>query len=66
MSTKTPSRSDISGLTLLGILFVGLKLTNYIDWSWWWVTAPFWAPLALVLAVWAVVLLLAAIISLLK
>ena len=38
-----------SGLltTLLTVLFVGLKLTNYIDWSWWWVLAPLWVPLAL-------------------
>lgn len=27
---------------ILGIVFIVLKLTNYIDWSWWWVTAPFW------------------------
>ena len=32
---------------LLGIVFVTLKLLGYITWSWWWVTAPFWAPLAL-------------------
>jgi len=31
---------------LLGVLFVGLKLANVIDWSWWWVTAPFWAGFA--------------------
>jgi hypothetical protein len=35
------------GFTLLGILFIGLKLTGYIDWSWLWVLAPFWAPFAL-------------------
>lgn len=29
---------------LLGVAFVGLKLTNVIDWSWWWVTLPFWGP----------------------
>ena len=29
-------------LPLLGVLFVGLKLTNYITWSWLWVLAPFW------------------------
>jgi hypothetical protein len=34
---------------MLGILFVGLKLTNFIDWSWWWVTAPFWMPAAVLL-----------------
>ena len=36
---------------LLGVLFVGLKLTHVIDWSWWWVTAPFWGMFALVLVV---------------
>jgi hypothetical protein len=28
---------------LLGIVFVTLKLTEYINWSWWLVTLPFWA-----------------------
>lgn len=32
---------------LLGVLFVGLKLTGHIDWNWLWVTAPFWGPIAL-------------------
>lgn len=32
---------------VLGIVFVTLKLTHYIDWSWWWVTAPFWGPMAI-------------------
>lgn len=36
------------GLTLL---FVGLKLTHVIDWSWWWVTAPLWISAAFGLAV---------------
>jgi hypothetical protein len=27
---------------LLTILFIGLKLTGYIDWSWWWVLSPIW------------------------
>lgn len=35
--------------TLLGIVFVVLKLTNTIAWSWWWVTFPFWGPMLLVL-----------------
>lgn len=40
-----------SGIGLGGIVFVVflvLKLTNYIDWSWWWVTSPLWIPIALV------------------
>ncbi len=32
-------------LGLLTVLFVGLKLTNFIAWSWWWVLAPTWVPL---------------------
>lgn len=48
------SSSLITGL--LGIAFVVLKLCHIIDWSWWWVTAPFWGPLALVLAICAVYL----------
>ena len=27
---------------LLAVLFVGLKLTNVISWSWWWVLSPLW------------------------
>lgn len=31
--------------TVLFIVFLVLKLTGNIDWSWWWVTAPLWIPL---------------------
>ena len=41
----------IGVLGLLGVLFVGLKLTHYIDWSWWWVTLPFWGMFAVFAAV---------------
>jgi hypothetical protein len=34
-------------LELLGVVFVTLKLTGVIDWSWWYVTLPFWGDLAL-------------------
>jgi hypothetical protein len=27
---------------ILFLIFLILKLTNYIDWSWWWVTSPLW------------------------
>lgn len=38
-------------LGLLGLLFIGLKLTGHIAWSWWLVLAPIWIPLALVLVI---------------
>ena len=31
---------------LLLLLFIGLKLAGYIDWSWWWVFAPAWGYIA--------------------
>jgi len=46
---------------MLGILFVGLKLTGYIDWSWWYVTLPFWGGLALFLLIVLVLFVLAAL-----
>jgi hypothetical protein len=49
--------TSVSGL--LGVLFVGLKLTGYIDWSWWWVTLPFWGPSAIIFGTIGIVLLLA-------
>lgn len=61
MSDNKTVRVDGLVLGLLGVLFVGLKLTGFIAWSWWWVTAPFWGPLALVLAFFAIYLLCAAI-----
>jgi hypothetical protein len=43
MSTETSSSSSGIGVFgLLGVLFVALKLLGVIDWSWWWVTIPFW------------------------
>lgn len=36
----------------LAILFIGLKLTGHIVWSWWWVTAPVWSPVALLVFLW--------------
>ena len=33
-------------MSLLGLLFVTLKLTGVIAWSWFWVTSPFWGGLA--------------------
>jgi len=44
-------------LGLLTLLFIGLKLGNVIDWSWWWVMAPLWIPFAVVFGIIAIVLL---------
>lgn len=36
---------------MLTVLFVGLKLTHYIDWSWWWVLSPTLVPIGLLLLI---------------
>jgi len=36
---------------LLFITFLVLKLTDVIDWSWWWVTAPLWGGLVIAVAI---------------
>ena len=51
-----------STLSILGIVFIVLKLTGVINWSWWWVTAPFWIPIALVI----IVLLITGLILIIK
>ena len=34
--------NGVSFTTILFLVFLVLKLTNTIDWSWWWVTSPLW------------------------
>ena len=45
MSTNEKSLGIPWGMILF-LLFLTLKLTGQIDWSWWWVTCPLWGPLA--------------------
>ena len=42
---------------MLGILFVGLKLMGYIDWSWWLVTLPFWGGILLSIIIIAILII---------
>ena len=49
---------------LLAILFVGLKLTNVIAWSWLWVLAPLWIGIAIAATIALIVFVVAALTSL--
>lgn len=40
--TSSSSSSGIGFVGLLTVAFIVLKLTDYIDWSWWWVLSPIW------------------------
>lgn len=42
---------------ILGLIFITLKLTGHIAWSWLWVLSPFWIPLGLALLIFLIVFL---------
>jgi hypothetical protein len=47
--TDNKTTKGCPGFTsLLLLLFIGLKLSNIIDWSWWWVLSPVWVPISIV------------------
>ncbi|MBP3885686.1 MAG: hypothetical protein J6D54_12240 [Olsenella sp.] len=43
-------RGGVGFLSLLGLLFIGLRLAGLIDWSWWVVLSPIWVQLAVLMA----------------
>lgn len=49
MGKSNTTTGGIGFLGALFLVFVTLKLTNYIDWSWWWVTCPLWCGLAFII-----------------
>lgn len=53
MSNKTIDNSSggIGFVGLLTIVFIVLKLTGYITWSWWWVLSPLWISFLITIVV---------------
>jgi hypothetical protein len=45
--TKSDSGGGVGLFGLLTIVFITLKLTHFIDWSWWWVLSPILIPLTI-------------------
>ena len=63
MSNKNSSSSSGIGFPgLLTVLFIGLKLTGNITWSWVWVLSPLWISFVLSLVI-AAIVVIAAVIS---
>jgi hypothetical protein len=59
MSDSSNAKGGGVGLaSVLGIVFVILKLTGNIDWKWIWVLSPWWISISLVL----IILIIAAIV----
>ena len=61
MSQNSPS-DGLGVPIILFLIFLILKLTGYITWSWWWVTSPLW----IVFIVFIVALLIVTLVVLFK
>ena len=51
MADVQVSSGGVSLGMVLFLIFLVLKLTGVIGWSWWWVTCPLWGGLALILGI---------------
>ncbi len=51
MANEVKTNGGIGFTGLLTIVFIVLKLTKVIDWSWWWVVSPLWIHVALVFVI---------------
>jgi hypothetical protein len=51
MSESKGTSGGVGFFGLLTVLFIGLKLAGYIDWSWYWVLSPVLGPLAVLLII---------------
>ena len=54
---KTTVNGGIGFTGLLTIVFVALKLLGVITWSWWWVLSPIWISVALVVLLFALLVM---------
>ena len=61
MTTNSSSSSGIGFPGLLTVLFIGLKLTGHITWSWVWVLSPLWISALIALAFLVIFVILALI-----
>lgn len=49
--SKTVNNNSIGFFGLLTLIFITLKLTGYIDWSWWLVLMPLFVPVIIIFAI---------------
>jgi len=55
MSNTTKVQGSFPFLSILCLIFITLKLTGYIAWSWWLVLSPIWIPISIILVVFVIV-----------
>ena len=62
MSNKQNASGGIGIGMILFLIFMTLKLTGFINWSWWWVAAPLWIPVLAAVLIFGIGLLVAYIV----
>ena len=53
------NKGGIGFIGLLTIMFIGLKFTGYITWSWIWVLAPIWISIIVVVIIYIIIAIMA-------
>lgn len=58
MSNNASANGGIGFIGLLTIVFIALRLTGHISWSWFWVLSPIWISVSLFILVFLIVVYL--------
>lgn len=58
MSDNRTTTGGVGFFGLLGIVFIVLKLTGFIDWEWWIVLSPIWGSALLAIIVFVVLMII--------
>ena len=65
-NNQTVTSGGIGLPTILTIVFLILKLTHVINWSWWWVLSPLWISFGLAIVLIIIAILVSAVIAISK
>ena len=56
MKDKNVRNSGMVFISVLTLIFIVLKLTNNISWSWIWVLSPIWISIILMILIFGIIL----------
>jgi hypothetical protein len=59
------NKMKLDFFSILALVFITLKLTGFITWSWWYVTMPLWGGIAFVFGLWGIAFVGALLVSIL-
>ena len=57
MKNKNVRNSGMGFISVLTLIFILLKLTNNISWSWIWVLSPIWITTILLIIIFAIIMI---------